>query len=359
MWPLMQGILYPKERSSEMSKNKKVVKIHNGVEMVMDGRPVIVGILTSPENLEVDSYQREPLGSQVDKCLKAFEEGVALPTIDLGLRGDKVERIPYQGYSEFIIDVDKNAPFIIDGQQRMLAFRRAIEEGLPNCKIQVTLHLNTDYDFERKRFIQLNFSRTQASGNLYLKNIRQDVPAIQALWAASEYTKFPLYHSVCWVQQKRDDHVITACYFAYTMVRLMGELVNAKPISTAKKMTIILDEVYRSIGKSAFKKNIYTFFEFMNDVWSISDTSHPAGYTPVAQNFPWVLAWVLSKYSHFWNDQNELVLPKKMVSHMKKFKLSKVIHEYAMGDHTKAQYLFDKVIDHVDKAFKGDKRYRR
>lgn len=125
----------------------KIVK----ADLDEDDRGIIVTGFVAPESLaklQADAYQREELSSTKIQTLMIAPRDSRVPPVELGMRGDE-SCVDMQ--DDFFV---LNAPvFIVDGFQRTTAGLLLLKNNpSSNPKLQATIHLNTTFDWERKRF---------------------------------------------------------------------------------------------------------------------------------------------------------------------------------------------------------------
>lgn len=306
-----------------MTKEKVILedaaleKKDNGKGKVLRGRLVPDSLAL----LKIPDYQREILsGARANALKQAFVEGAAVPDIVLGLRGHK-----YTQRDDRFFFADE--VYIIDGLQRVNAARAALAEGAQNVSIGASVLFDTNEPGEREIFYQLNAQRTKLSPSILVRNMRYDNQAIALLhqYATTEVKDrgkpFPLYRKICWDQRARKGEVINASSCIKVIARFHGHIVPGGS-SAVDAVARSLGTLTEKIGDEQFIANVTTFFETVDEAWTLRDN-------PVAGPAPWlketflsVLARLFSRHSDFWSE-NELKI---------RMKERRKLHQFSVAD---------------------------
>lgn len=277
---------------------------HSGIKIIKadldeDSRGMIVTGYLAPESLgllKVDDYQREELSESKILALMDAQRNGRVPTVELGMRGD-----------ESAIDIADDtvyfltAPvYIVDGLQRITAARRLLttEPGV-NPKIQVTVHLNTDHAWERKRFEVLNVGQTKVNGNVILRNLRHEVDVVEVLYRLSSSRSFVLCARVAWQQNKKRGELISGLTLAQTVGMLHSHIGPGRS-SGGPEIARGLQKIMENVGRGNLQANTRLFFDVVNGCWGIESVAFRDTAVQLKQGFLLSLAKLFSDHTNFW-----------------------------------------------------------
>lgn len=284
---------------------------------------VLRGVVSSDTlvNLRVDNYQRERLASSSRReIVRALDMGRNLPTIELGMRGDRF-RIDDDG-SVMLID----PVFIIDGRQR----RDTIIEYLdrfPDERVRLgaVVHFNTDAKWERDRFHALNLFQHKVAPSVMLRNIKEDNPMLATMFGLTKSAKdFAMYGRVCWSQNMGRGELISGLAYCQTALLMHAHLAAVRSISM-KEITNSADKLTRAVGLPIARNNIIEFWNLVDASWGVRAIQYKSSAPYMRTQFLRVLARVLSDHSDFWQppDERRLVIP---------YELKRKIARFAVND---------------------------
>lgn len=285
-----------------MSKHSaNLVRILNGAldEIEIEGtKQVILRGVVDPGSLHhllKDDYQREaqPLTSQW-RILDALQKGEPLPDIELGMRGDHVA----SREDNYIL---KDNVYIIDGLQRVttaIHFLGTHQTGV--VRLGATVHFNTTKEWERKRFHILNTHRLKVAPNVLLRNMREESPAILALYGLSMNDKtFVLHHRVSWTQRMTKGELLTALVFVKVVGLLHSHKVAGKS-SSIDGLVPALGKAVEIFGIQTVRENVRAFFNLVDECWGLKCVQYRESAIYIRGMFLYTLARLLSDHHDFW-----------------------------------------------------------
>jgi hypothetical protein len=331
----------------------KIVK----ADLDMDDRGIVVTGFVDPGSfhlLQVDAYQREELSDMKIQTLMNALRDSRVPTVELGMRGD-------EGSVDMQDDVFYlEAPvFIIDGLQRTRAAQRLLKLDPSSApKIQATIHLNSSFDWERKRFEVLNLGQTKVNGNVTLRNMRHDVPAVELLYRLSFSRDFVLRSGVSWDQNMKRGELISSLTFAKTIGMLHSHIGPGRG-SASPDIARGLQKIMGIVGKQNFQTNIKTFYDLVNACWSIEAVAFRNSAIHLKAGFLLALAQMFSDHSNFW-EETKLSIDKQTQQKLATFPMrdTTVVSLSNQGGKS-TEYLAQLLADHINKGRRTNKLSRR
>lgn len=278
-----------------------MIKVINGaLDIVMiDGeeRLAIRGVIDpmSLANILTPGYQREVLtDGKIDVLKKALATS-RVPDIDLGMRGTNMQE---QGNGQFLL---MDQTFVIDGLQRRTAAERLLQEGT-TPHLGALVHLDTNENWERRRFEALNSGQTNVSTNVILRNLAEDNPGANVVYSFSNSNRFILKGKVSWKQSMGRGDLLTGIMFYKVIARLHSHLGPGRS-NDAKALAMSgIPKIINRINGRVFIENVNTFFTFLNDTYNILDVSYRQHAVALKGNFMMALAGIFSDYEEFWVD---------------------------------------------------------
>lgn len=331
------------------------IRLYN-VALDEDGRDVVLRGSVAPESLQhllKDEYQREamPIASQAH-ILKAVGDGIRLPDLDLGMRGESFYEKDGSVYLQ-------DQVYIIDGLQRVTSLLYYLSLN-PEAAVQIgaTVHLNSSAAWERERFHKLNNYRTRIAPSVLLRNMRETNRAVLTIYGLSvNDAEFPLYGRVAWGQNMRRNELITGM----TLAKIAGRLHSHK----APGRTTMLDELVASLGRAAdtvgvqtMRENLKAFFDLIEKAWGISNIQYRAGAAYMRTVFLSMLADVINDHHDFWDgsDEKRLVIPPEIIKKLALFPVQDPEVVRLAGSSGKARdILYHLLVDHINSG----KRHKR
>jgi hypothetical protein len=283
-----------------MRGNSAVIKMINAALdiVVIDGeeRLAIRGVIDpmSLVNVKVPEYQREILADGKIEVLKKALTNSRVPDIDLGMRGNSMEEL---SNGEFLLHDDV---YVIDGLQRNTAAKRLLEEGVMIPHLGAMIHVDTNEEWERRRFQALNTGQTNLNTNVLLRNLAKEVPAAGMVYQLTQSNQFVLKGKVCWQQNMRRGDLLTAISFYKVIGRLHSHLGPGRSDPRALAQSGI-PKILERVSHRTFAYNVITFFNFLNESYGILDVAYRKHAVALKGSFLMALAGVLSDYEEFWD----------------------------------------------------------
>lgn len=336
---------------TKVEREVRTVRIQNATLDDKNGEIVAHGWLDigAMNELRVGSYQREFMASnrgKKSKIMTAIEEGIRLPDVILGMRGDKFTTRGQTMYLESDV-------FIVDGLQRisnMRLFANKNPDEAANLRIGAEIRFNTTPESERDLFTALNVNRTSMSPNVILRNARDQSNGLATLYGLSlNDPSFALYGKVCWNQTMNRNEIMTARLFSQSVARLHRR-VGTGGSSTATLLPGVLQKAAQDVGLQNFRENTYRFFEVLDEVWGIKGIKYVDAAIHIRSNMLFAVAKMFAEHENFW-DGNKLVVDAKARAKMKSFPLDEpTIRTLASGGSKAGELLYRHLIDHMNKG---------
>ncbi len=343
-----------------MTIGKVTIRLQNAGLDDKDGEIVAHGWLDfeAMGALKVDKYQREEMGAvggKKNSIRRAVENGVRLPDIMLGMRGEK-----FEWYKDAMILEDP--VFIVDGLQRIFGIKTMAElkpELIPGLRIGAEVRFNTNFDRENELFQVLNTSRIGVSPNVLLRNMRTHHPAILTLYGLTESdSSSPIYKRVQWNQRMQRGELLTGLIMAQTVSALHRPNTGVMG-DTANKVTGSLSKIVESIGLRTLRENSLTFFNVVDSMWGIRSVQYRITATHLRGNFLAVLAKLLANHSDFW-DGNKLVVSADQRKKLKSFPMQDPeIIRLASAGRTTGPILLHMLKEHFNKGKRQNRLHAR
>jgi hypothetical protein len=254
----------------------------------------------SLKHLRVDKYQREQLSDVKISVLMDAHRTSRVPTVELGMRGDDVVTRGDVFYLQ-------NPTYIVDGYQRISAGILVMEvEPKVEPRIDVVVHLNTDFEWERARFKDLNLGQTSLSGNVTLRNLQWDLPVVKTLVRLSGSRDFVLHDRISWDQNMKRQHLMTGVTFARTVGMLHSHIGPGRSTNT-NELAKGLEKIVANTGPRVFVDNIRTFYDLIDKCWGIQNVAYRKTANQLKMVFTLALARMLSDHYTFWQDARLVV----------------------------------------------------
>lgn len=301
--------------------------------------------------LKVGDYQREKLTKSKIAALKKALRETGVPDIVLGVRGQNFRT----DGDVFWLDDDV---YIIDGLQRVSAALELLEAGEEvDLRLGAKFHFGTTHDSERAMFQRINLGQTKLSSNVTISNMRDEVPAADALWRLSHNHSFVLAGRICWRQNKRTKDLITAV----TLVKVAGMLhSHAGPGRSTNVVELVngLQKIMNNIGRPTFVQNVKKFFELVDKAWDFKRVAYRRSAPYLRTTFLLELARVLSDHTNFWED-GKLVYDEGVVKRLFNFPIhDPEIVRLAGTTGTGAQFLYTRFVEALNAGRRGKHRLR-
>lgn len=342
--------------------DKPTIRLLNaGLSEDDKGEIIALGFLDvdSLQNLRVDTYQREFLGSvngkgKGTKIAQAVEDGVRLPSVVIGMRG---QHFTSRGDTMNLED----PCYIIDGLQRIFTIKQFAHTHLTKAsglRIGAEIRFNTTHETEKVLFHALNTYRTSMSGNVILRNKMDESKAIALLHALTfRNTRSPLFKRVQWNQRMARGELFTAIALTRVVATLHSDF--ASSLSTNRgnvdHAASVLDKTLDRVGEAILRDNVITFFETLNEAFDTSHIEFREKATVIKTNFLLALALMFAEHTNFWHGRRLVVASvfRKQISKFP-YKDPEVMRLSASGNMA-IPLLYDILIHHMNKGKRVNK----
>lgn len=277
---------------------------------------VIRGVLANESlaHLRVDNYQRELLPSASRRDIRAgIQAGDRLPDIVLGMRG---ETFSLESNGDLLLH---DPVYIIDGQQRCRTMMEMLSgETSVRMRLGAIVHVKTTVVVERSMFQKLNQFQKKVSPNILLRNLKEDHPALTALYGLTKNDKaFAMFGRVSWGQNMLRGELMSANMLLTIVLRLHAHLGAAQNTKLAL-LVPAADKTAAAIGLATWRENVKAFFTTIDECWGIRRIHIKSGAPYMRHGFVFVLASILSDHPDFWQGKR-LVVPSELRNKLAKF----------------------------------------
>jgi hypothetical protein len=313
--------------------------------------------LDSMNLLRIDDYQREVLASVTKKkksLAGAIEDGVRLPDIMLGMRGQRMKFPKGTSVCELLDNT-----YIVDGLQRIFALK-AYAEKYPDqahkLRIGAEVRFGTTRESEKDLFEILNTRRTPVSPNVIMRNLRDKHPGILTMYGLTHTDEnFALYKRVSWNQRMNRGELITAMTFAKA-VRSLFVSGRGENVSTICQFA---DKAAKESTLAVFRSDIVEFFEVIDQCWGIRSIEYAKPATHLKGNFLTMLGAVFKDHANFWNGK-KLVVSADLKRKMRTFPIADPEITRLCSSGTMAVPFLGKLfVDHINKGKREHRLVKR
>lgn len=301
-------------------------------------------------HLKVADYQREEITKGAGRKTKiqlALERGVSLPTITLGMRGQKFE-------SKGSTIILQGATYIVDGLQRTFAFKQwamANPEAAATGLLSAEVRFNTTRDSEEVLFHEMNLHRTSMSPNVILRNMRKKNDALMQVYGLSvSDSSSVIFNRVQWNQSMRVGELFSAA----TVCRVIIDLHRGHAkVAPGHKVTTIgnnFDLIIEVTGVPKFRENVANFMQIIDDVWGIHDVQYKNLATHLRGNFLLAIARIFADHEDFWKG-SKLVITSDIKAKLRGFAIADPNVIQLAGAGTMAvPILHNLILTHINKG---------
>jgi len=310
--------------------------------------------IDSLKALEVGSYQREvqPV-TTLQKIKRGYAQGV-VPDIFLSMRGTKVRRGQNDG-EFFLLD----PTFIVDGLQRVTAAIQIVNDPTATTRPNVgaEVHLGRDEAWEREMFRILNLERTRLSSNVIIRNAAEDCSSASALLKLAGERDFALRDRICFGQNMRREHLITAV----TYLKIAGTLHSRFGASLSSDVLAIVGGLDRivdgqagkdGIGERAFRENVRTFFNVIRDVWGLSQITVRETCPYIKYGFLHMLSLFITRMPQLWDDDKKRFrIERDVLKKMEQFPLNDpTVRDLCSASGQAEKVLYQMFLEHMNRG---------
>jgi hypothetical protein len=267
-----------------------------------EGDDIVLRGVIDPDTLDalrVDRYQRE---MESQRYIEDIAEGFkthSVADIDLGMRGGDYDE--YAGTLTL-----KNPVYVIDGFQRVSAARLAMSHGTRPV-LGAALRFNTTFEWEKSRFHVLNARRKRVSPNIHLRNLRTDYPVVEMLHDLCNEQGFPLHERVCWQQNLRPKHLVTATTLLKSAGALQAHFGGGRSVRL-EQLLDCMQTTMEKIGRANYRTNILVFFGVLEECWGVRRIAYREHATVLRGGFLGALAKLFDEHDEVWVEKR-LVVP--------------------------------------------------
>jgi hypothetical protein len=347
-----------------LSRGRGEVKLYNAAVDTHGDDTLIIRGVVDPMTfgfLWEDDYQREVLRSDSTSTkgslIRVIDEGKQFPDVELGMRGKSAR---FHGNTVTL----KDPVFIVDGLQRIQAFRTYMDSFADKplrVNIGATLHLQTDYDWERKRFNDLNGSgRVKVAPSVILRNERHENAGIATLYGLSTNDSgFALYDRVAWGQRQKKGELISGLALlrvAVTLHKRFRSLSVDKKLGghggSARDIGFRVENAVAGVGLQHFRSNVKEFFEVIDQVWGVRSVYTAKENPHLKANWLSVVALMFARHANFWaaKEKNKLFIDVNMKRKLRTFRITEP-HMSGMiraGGSTMIPLIYASLIAHMN-----------
>lgn len=275
---------------------RESVKFFNAALDETEAGDIILRGVLDPESLfmlKVGEYQREVLKrSKITELMKAVKNKT-VPDIDLGMRGGD-----YAEMKDCVYLYDD--VYVIDGLQRVTAAKELSRTAEFVPHLGAIVHFNTTEQTERDRFRMLNTTAARLSGNILLRNMRQDHTVIEMLYNLCMDSSFVLHDRICWGQAMQRHHLFTASTFTLVVATLHGTFGPGKGGAIRDRISSF-QKTMNNVGRNIMRDNVKKYFDLVDECWHIRALAFRENAPFLRQSFQLVLASVLADHTNFWD----------------------------------------------------------
>ena len=297
--------------------------------------------------LRTDKYQREVLSRSKINALARALESSSVPDIEIGMRGEK-HRVHSANQPDEAWYMQDDL-FIIDGLQRVTAAKQ-LRLQKPDLKFRrgAAIHFNTNFDWERARFRNLNLERAKISTNLVLRNLETDQPAIEMFIKLCKDQGFVLVDRVQWNQRQARSELISAL----TLCKVTGILhsrFGPGRGNQCEELAASLTKTMGVVGRTTMRDNVKTFFELIDECYGVRRITFADGATFLKTTFLVTLADVLTHHKDFWRG-SRLFVEKDLRVKLSKFPIMSdpQVIQLASSGGASGQILFQILVNHIN-----------
>ena len=312
--------------------------------------------------LKWDWYQRKQGFSpaKLKQLTNKFAAGAEFPDIILGMRG--------HAYAANENKVTLKDPvYVIDGLQRWTAAMIVHDEtpAIP-VRLGAKIYFDTDIDFERIMFRDLNTHQTAMSANVILRNEKEVNRLAGSLYGLSmTNAQFALYRRVCWDQAATkgvSGDLVGGMTLLNVVVQLHAHIIGAFSATVLDKLQETDQRMLANkLGLQQVRDNLVSFFDFVDNAWGIRRPGLVKTNAPHLQN-GWLLtvAAILSDHEVFWRDQQQLFISLPYQRDFKKidpFDLE--LRRLAGGNTSGRQVLYSHILTALNKGTRTNRLVAR
>lgn len=326
---------------------REPVKITNAALAENEGSITLRGELdpSSFSQIGVDDYQREvlPIDPRLGKYSLdvAIKRGDIIPDITLACRGGDFS------IRDGVYTL-KDPIYVVDGLQRLSAGLRVMAAGEKThpC-LGCVVYFNTTRDWERERFRILNSVQSKLSANVLIRNLREDIPAIDMLHGLTKDSSFALYNRVAWQQRMQRSELLTAL----SLLRVAGALHSLHGpgmANSSRLLSLSLEKIMGVVGRVQMRENVKTFFGVLDSCWGVKRITYGERANYIKGSFMGALALVFAHHQNFWEDR-KLVVEASLRRKIALFPTTDPVVQSLAGSHGVGRtHLYQLMVAHIN-----------
>jgi hypothetical protein len=341
---------------------KKPILVSGDLDEDEGGEIIIRGTISKEaiNSLQIGPYQRMANFSpaKVKRIVKAIEAGRIrkFPDIILGMRGEDWSD---DDNGDFLL---RNPVFLIDGQQRTVAWDRAcINNPQKNWRLGVKVYLNTTQEREAEMFKEYNLGQTPVAASVMLRNEKETSRVAAMLFGVTHQASFALKDRVCWDQvpnKGSGGDLINGSTLLKILTTLHAhKFQNTASVGGARVLETLasIDGQIDTVGLQQARANLVTFFDVIDEAWGIRNIigSYRAR---VYLNWGWMdaLTKVFSAHTDFWRgkEEKELFVAANFIRDLqdKVDPTDDELVRLVRGSKTGREILYEYMVKHINKG---------
>ena len=279
------------------------IKIINAAVDRTGDKTIIRGVI-DPDSLNLiksDDYQRTSMENKKTRSLRdALRTGERPPDIELGVRGTAFS---WKSGDKGAISIE-DPTYVIDGLQRISQALKVMEQGGRAQYLGATIYMDTNPEWERKRFEPLNAGRSPLAPGIMIRNMRHDHPGFEMLYNLSFDRSFVLGHKIAWNQFQKRDELIKAS----VLVKSIAELHNWAGSGRGHTINDVangLDTMMMTVGRTTLRNNTREFFEIVDRAFGVRTIAYRTASPQIKGAFLFALGKVFSRHWNFWSGERK------------------------------------------------------
>lgn len=291
--------------SNNQVKSVKLLNAKVDVYTVADREFIVIRGTIDPDSIgdiQTPAYQRQVMIGKHQRGLVQALRTATVPDIEIGMRGSKYRvQAAENGSDTYFL---QSEVFVIDGLQRLSAAKELMKSDAgARPMIGVVVITDSNEEWERKRFKDLNSRRLGLNGNVLLRNMRTESRGVDLVYGLSMNDQsFQLYRRIQWEQRMARTELVPALTFCRTIGVLHSRFCKGTR-GKAADTAAILDRVVDTVSASILRENIRTFVTLLDECFSLTKITYGHAAVVTKSGFLTVLAEVLTRHDNFWRGQ--------------------------------------------------------
>jgi hypothetical protein len=311
--------------------------------------------------LQVGPYQRAAGFSpaKTKKLMKVIEAGKIrqFPDVILGMRGHEWETVRTNSGGQGI--ALRDPVFIVDGLQRVWAWKRVTEENPTKIySLGAKIYINTTQEKEAVMFRELNTGHTAMAPSVILRNEKEISRVAAMLFGLSHQEDFALCERVAWDQvlsHSQGGELIRGATLLHILRAIHSHKFQGDPGGRHSGGILAnlasTDNQIDNIGLMEARQNLITFFNVVDEAWGIRNLTTNRSYPQLLWGWLNTLARVFSDHTDFWkNEDTRLYVPTYAIKNLKS-KIDpgdKAIYDLAKGTISDREILYAQIVKRIN-----------